>query len=294
MKSKKSGKSFLILIIILFFIGAAVLAYPAVSNMLAKYHQLGVIDTYNQVINNTDSEVLEAEKNEAIKYNESLILNNVVLTDPFDPNAPKFPDGDYLKLLNLTDAMANIEIPALKIYLPIYHGTSEETLAKGVGHLEGTSLPVGGLGTHAALSAHCGLPTAELFTNLEKLQIGNIFYIHVLGDTLVYQIDQINTVDPFDSSLLKIDSKQDYVTLITCTPYGVNTHRLLVRGVRIYPEEASDGSETLPIDEPAIHTYTTIEIVQIAAFALAGIFFIIIVVLLISILLDRKRKKSEK
>lgn len=134
--------------------------------------------------------------------------------------------------------MGSIEIPSIDVNLVIYHGTEEEVLQKGVGHLQGTSLPVGGTGTHSVLSAHTGLPNKKLFTDLDQLEPGDVFYLHILGETLAYKVDQILTVLPHETDALMIDSTQDYVTLVTCTPYGINSHRLLVRGTRIPYEEA--------------------------------------------------------
>ncbi|HMM07205.1 MAG TPA: class C sortase [Clostridiales bacterium] len=271
------------LLLLVFLLGAAVLFYPAISSLWAEKHQLGVIKEYNKTIENMDQEELDAERAKAVAYNESLLNRNAAMLDPFDEAAAKgataTEDEAYESILAMTAAMAYIEIPAIKVYLPIYHGTSDETLAQGVGHLEGSSVPVGGVGTHCVLSAHSGLPAAELFTNLEKLEKGDVFYIHVLDQLDVYQVNQIDVVLPSDTSLLAIDPAEDYVTLVTCTPYGVNSHRLLVRGTRIYPETMTDEERSaLTEQESADKQLTTVEIVQYIAFFLAASLFILMTI----------------
>ena len=289
-KPKKQDRSLLFLCL-LFLLGALILLYPAISSKFAEINQGQVLVQYQEVVSSINQEELDAEYALAEKYNNSLTQNKVTLTDPFDPNAPKFPDGDYETLLDLTDAMATIVIPAIKVNLPVYHGTETETLEKGVGHLEATSLPVGGVGSHAVLSAHCGLPSAELFTNLSKLQLGDVFEIEVLGRTLYYQVDAINVVEPTDTSLLYIDPEQDYVTLVTCTPYGINSHRLLVRGTRVFPEE---NEEVLAaVEEPSNYGLSTVEIIQRIMFGVAILLVIAFVTFLIIALLRKKDEKDE-
>lgn len=274
---KKNGL-LIVAVLLVYFIGAAVLLYPMVASMLAKKHQLVVVDNYISVIEHTDRSEIEAEFAAVEKYNASLLENSVMLSDPFDPDAPEFPDGEYNELLDFSDVMAYIKIPRIKVNLPVYHGSERETLEKGVGHLEGTSLPVGGNGTHACLSAHSGLPTAELFTNLTKLEIGDMFYIHVLDKTLAYQVDNISVVEPTDISLLTIEEGTDYITLITCTPYAVNTHRLLVRGTRVdYTEEAEQES----IQKVVRTKLSTVEKVQLGAIGLGVVLFAVLIVLLL-------------
>ena len=174
----------------------------------------------------------------ARQYNQEL-LGNIELLDPFSP-IKKEVDARYQSLLNTNEAgmMGYIRIPKIKVELPVYHGTEETVLQSGVGHFEGTSLPVGGESTHTVLTGHRGLPSKLLFTDMDELTEGDIFYIKILGETLAYQIDQILTVEPEDTKALTIVPGMDYATLVTCTPYAVNTHRLLVRGVRIPYEEA--------------------------------------------------------
>ena len=233
-----------VLIIFVFLVGGAVFLYPTVSNYLYQKNSTRAITERTEKISSISPERIAEEKEAVRRYNKSLSENAVVLTDPFDPDAYPITDGEYTELLAFDEVMASIEIPAIDVDLPIYHGTKEETLLKGVGHLENTSLPMGEESTHAVLSAHCGLPSARLFTDLNQLREGNIFRIHVLDETLTYQVYQIETVEPDDSSSLFIQEGKDLVTLITCTPYGKNTHRLLVHGRRI--EEKEDAI----IEEP--------------------------------------------
>lgn len=285
-KDMKKKPSLYVLLVLVFFLGAAVLFYPAISSLWAEKHQLSVIKEYNKTIENMDQEELDAEREKAVAYNEGLLSRNAAMSDPFDEVAEKgataTEDEAYEGILAITAAMAYIEIPAIEVYLPIYHGTGDETLAQGVGHLKGSSVPVGGSGTHCVLSAHSGLPAAELFTNLEKLEKGDVFYLHVLDQLNVYQVNQIDVVLPSDTSLLAIDPAEDYVTLVTCTPYGVNSHRLLVRGTRIYPETMTEEERSaIAQQESADKQLTTVEIVQYIAFFFAATLFILMIIFFI-------------
>ena len=276
-----------ILVIIIFIAGVSVFLYPTVSNYLNRKNSTRAITEHNEKLSKLSPETIAQEREAARRYNESLFGNAVVLTDPFDPDAYPITDGEYTELLALDTVMAYIEIPAIDVYLPIYHGTSEETLLIGVGHLENTSLPVGGESTHAVLSAHCGLPSARLFTDLHLIKEGNIFRIHVLDETLTYQVYEIETVDPEDSSSLFIKEGEDIVTLITCTPYGKNTHRLLVRGRRI--EESKDQ----PITEPEIEKEMTWEdYSKLAAIGIAAVFIMLLLGGAVRSFI--RRKKNEK
>ena len=170
----------------------------------------------------------------ARKYNESLVKTDIVITDPFDPDkSHKFLKKEYDTLLNVgNDILCYVEIPGIDVYLPVYHGTSDKVLQKGAGHIEGSSIPIGGPSTHSVIAAHSGLSTAKMFTDLEKVTYGDVFYIHYLNKTISYKVDKITVVEPDDTSQLYIEKDKDYSTLLTCTPYGVNDHRLCVRGVR--------------------------------------------------------------
>ena len=217
--------------LLLFVGGAAVFCYPAVSSMLAERNQARVVQTYEQTVQAESEADLDAQWALAEEYNENLAGDPV--HDPFVPGSGYALPDNYLEVLNLDGVMGRLTIPKIDLDLPIYHGTDEATLQKGVGHIESTSLPIGGEYRHAVLTGHRGLPSAELFTRLDELDIGDEFYIHVLDKTLAYQVDRILTVEPDELESLVAEPGRDYVTLVTCTPYGVNTHRLLVRGSRV-------------------------------------------------------------
>lgn len=276
-----------IFVILIFIAGISVFLYPTVSNYLYVKNSTRAITEHANKLSSLSPETIAEEKEAIIRYNKSLFENAVVLTDPFDPDAYPITDGEYTELLAFDDVMAYIEIPAIDVYLPIYHGTKEETLLIGVGHLENTSLPAGGATTHAVLSAHCGLPSARLFTDLNLLKEGNIFRIHVLDETLTYQVYDIEIVNPDDSSSLFIQDGEDIVTLITCTPYGKNTHRLLVHGRRI------EEKEDTPLKEPTIEKKLTWEdYTKIAAVVITAVFILLLLGSAITALI--RRKKNEK
>jgi len=228
-----------ILFALIFLIGLAVASYPFFSDWYNRRLQEKLITEYDHTVAAANPEALAAEREAASVYNESL-LGDMVLRDPFDPEALMETTVEYEERLNMAGngVMGYIEIPKINVNLAIFHGTSMEVLDKGAGHLENTSLPVGGTGTHAVLSAHTAYAKASLFNDLIKLGEGDLFILTVLDEKLAYEVDQIKVVEPADTSDLYIDQQEDYVTLVTCTPYGVNSHRLLVRGTRIpYTEE---------------------------------------------------------
>lgn len=244
MKMKELLKRIFPVVLVIF--GVILLFYPFISDYINSRNADGAIKVYQQSADDLEEEDRSAMLEEAQEYNRELVNGHAELTDPFDPDAVIYGE-DYENLLSLDDSgiMAYLEIPKIDVYLPIYHGTSESVLQTAVGHLEGSSLPVGGESTHAVLSGHTGLRTARIFTDLTELAEGDIFYIHVLGETHAYQVDQITIVEPDDTSELAIVEGEDYVTLVTCTPYGVNSERLLVRGVRTeYEEEAAENAQS--------------------------------------------------
>ncbi len=226
----------------LFLGGAAVFCYPAISNYLNQKNQTRVVQHYEQTVTAQDDALLAEEWAKAEEYNENLAGDPV--HDPFVPGSGYALPDNYLDVLNIDGVMGRITIPKIGVDLPIYHGTDAETLEKGVGHIESTSLPIGGEYRHAVLTGHRGLPSAELFTRLDELEPGDQFYLHVLDATLAYQVDQILTVEPQELETLVAEPGQDYVTLVTCTPYGINTHRMLVRGTRVpYVPEAEQSTQ---------------------------------------------------
>ena len=276
-----------ILIILVFLTGIAVFLYPTVSNFLYEKNSSKAITEHSENIAKLSPEIIANEKEAVRRYNKSLFKNAIVLTDPFDSDTYPITDGEYNELLAFDDVMAYIEIPTINVYLPIYHGTDEEVLLIGVGHLENTSLPAGGESTHAVLSAHCGLPSARLFTDLHLLEKGGIFHIYVLDEKLIYQVYEIETVEPDDISSLFIREGEDLVTLITCTPYGKNTHRLLVHGRRI--EEADE----VLIEEPKIEKEMTWEdYTKLAAIGISLLFVLLLIASAVKSLIRRKNEKT--
>ncbi len=239
------GKIISLAALLVMLAGAAMLLYPVVSNAIYQAQQQQLIDYYNQTSADMPADEKSAERAACEQYNQTLIDGGVLLTDPFDASQLDPTSHPYVDLLNIgaDGAMGSVEIPSIDVHLTIYHGTEEAVLQKGVGHLQGSSLPVGGTGTHAVLSTHTGLADKKLFTDLDQVRAGDVFYIHVLGDTLAYEVDQIHVVTPDDTRDLMIDATQDYVTLVTCTPYGINSHRLLVRGHRI-PYDPAAAADT--------------------------------------------------
>lgn len=230
--------------------GMLLVLYPFISNYTYEHQQEQVIFRYDQQMENTGDEKIEAMKDEARKYNKTLAQSAVVLTDPFDAEKLKEQTQDYMEMLNPygDGIMGYIEIPEISVYLPVYHTTEPDVLEQGVGHLENTSLPIGGESTHAVISGHTGLSDKRLFTDLEILEKGDIFYMHVLDETLAYKTDKIEVVEPEDTKDLRITQGEDYLTLVTCTPYGVNSHRLLVRGTRV-PYVPKEKKETPRVQE---------------------------------------------
>lgn len=229
-----------ILIPIVLLIGVGLMLYPTISNKWNEMHQSRAIAGYTQAVNEMGQADYTAMMDAAKAYNEALKSN----PDRFTPTEEE--SKYYRTLLDVqgNGIMGYVEIPAIKVKLPIYHGTDEAVLQVGAGHLEGSSLPIGGPGTHVAISGHRGLTSATLFSNLNKLVVGDEFYLHVLGETMCYQVREVNTVLPDEMELLGIDEERDRCTLITCTPYGVNSHRLLVQGERVEYEPQPDSSES--------------------------------------------------
>lgn len=214
--------------VIIFMTGLGIASYPFISNMVAQRHASQVVKDYETNVEEMDEEKIDAMKEAAKKYNEQ--LSNVVSVD--DENENNEQGESYVDLLNIGESLGYITIPKIDVNLPIYNGTSQDVLSKGVGHMEQSSYPFGGESTHCVLTGHRGLPSAVLFTDLDKLEIGDEFYLHVLDEILAYKVDQIKVVEPNESGDLEIIDGKDYCTLVTCTPYAINSHRLLVRGER--------------------------------------------------------------
>lgn len=234
--------------------------------MNEKYHS-DVETTYTAAIEDTDDAVLTAQRQAAEQYN-AMLSGAATITE----GGASAPPLAYAQQLTVGGVMAYVDIPKINVYLPVQHGTDADTLERAVGHVVGTSLPVGGSSTHAVLSAHSGMASSKLFSDIDQLTEGDTFYIHVLGDTLAYKVDAIHTVLPTDTSLLQIEDGKDYVTLVTCTPFGINTHRLLVRGHRIpyTPEQATAAAAEKPAASSWTQHYLTGLGIGLGAVAVAG------------------------
>ena len=276
---KRKGRALTVLIWLMLLAGEGLLLYPMISNLIIDWRAQQEIKAYNAAVSaslEAGDGVAEQMMADARRYNEALTGGG---DEPVS----------YDDLLALTQSMGYVEIPKIDVYLPIYHGLEETTLQKGIGHMPESSLPVGGESTHAVLSGHTGLPAAKLFTDLDRMEEGDAFYIHVMDETLAYEVDQIKVVLPEETDDIRIQEGQDLVTLLTCTPYGVNSHRLLVRGHRIPFEhqavgvKAADASTQKPV-------ITREKLIWYGLTALGGV---LILIMLISGIRGRRRRKKK-
>lgn len=220
-----------ILIILLLTAGIGIIAFPFISNYLNQRNATQVMENYQKKADKLTPEQIAEMFQQAQIYNENLLGQPA--HDPFIPGSGIVMPDNYYQVLNVDGTMGQIEIPSIDVKLPIYHGTKESVIRKAAGHLEGSALPIGGAGTHTVLTSHTGLTEAKLFTDLTELKKGDHFYIHVLNRTLAFEVDKISVIEPEHTELLRAVKGQEYATLLTCTPYGVNSHRLLVRGKRV-------------------------------------------------------------
>ena len=270
-----------LLLAAVFLAGLTLLLYPTISNYVNERHQSHVVSTYESDLAQLPQEDYGPMLQAAEAYNAELAKNpdRFLQTDE--------DDAKYQAQLNPTQngIMGFVEIDAIRVKLPIYHGTDESVLQVGVGHIEGTSLPVGGTGTHSAISGHRGLPSAMLFTDLDKLKVGDTFRIHTLDQVLTYRIDQILVVEPSDLTALEIDPAQDYCTLVTCTPYGINSHRLMLRGVRT--QNAAEPTATVPASTEEPETYAST-----AALIAIGVLILAAILLTRSLIRSRQENRS--
>lgn len=276
---KKSSNFITVFLVLILLVGLSLLLYPSVSDYWNSFHQSKAIATYAERVASLDEDQYAEIWDAAADYNASLLdrTNSYLLSDA--------QEETYQQLLNVsgTGVMGYIEIPSIDCTLPIYHGTDEGVLQTAVGHLEWTSLPVGGESTHCVLSGHRGLPSAKLFTNLDKLVVGDVFMLRVLDEVLTYEVDQILIVEPQEIAELQIVEGQDYCTLVTCTPYGINTHRLLVRGHRI---------DNIP-EAKVVHV--TADAVQIEPMIVAPIVAIpMLLVLFVALMIPKHKKREEE
>lgn len=264
-----------IVLVLIFFIGLSLLLYPTVSDYWNSFHQSRAIATYTEQVAEIDDDVYKEIWAAAQDYNQRHAVSGNTFINTDEENE------EYNSLLNVADngVMGYIEIPSIHCSLPIYHGTDEAALQIAIGHIEGTSLPVGGESTHCVLSGHRGLPSARLFTDLDQLVEGDVFFLRILDETLTYQVDKILIVEPQEVDALAIEEGKDYCTLVTCTPYGINSHRLLVRGHRIENPEES------------ISVRVTADALQIEPIIVAPLLAVPMLLILLVILLVKTRKK---
>ena len=248
-------------------VALGLLFYPLVGELLSEKYHSDVETTYTAAIEDTDDAVLTAQREAAEQYNA--MLSGAATIAEGGASAPPLA---YAQQLTVGGVMAYVDIPKINVCLPVQHGTDADTLERAVGHVVGTSLPVGGSSTHAVLSAHSGMASSKLFSDIDQLAEGDTFYIHVLGEVLAYKVDTINTVLPTDTSLLQIEDGKDQVTLVTCTPFGINTHRLLVRGHRVpyTPEQETEVAETQKVTSSWTQHYLTGLGVGLGAVAVIG------------------------
>jgi len=273
-KEKKKFSASTLIIILILLVGLSLLLYPTFSDYWNQIHQSYAVANYREHVSNLNEEEYSRILDSAIEYNKELYARK----NGFSLNESMRMDYNNQLSVDESGIMATIEIPCINVSLPVYHGTGEEVLQVAVGHLDWSSLPTGGKNTHCVVSGHRGLPSAKLFTNLDRLTIGDLFMFNVLNETLTYEVDQILIVDPHDTSALSIVKDMDYCTLVTCTPYGINSHRMLVRGHRVDNLDTS----TVHVSADALQIEPFIVAPVIAAPILLG--------LLISILIPKRKK----
>lgn len=267
----------------LVFLGILIISYPMVSRMYYYNVSQKNIDEFKEGVKKITSEEILQRMSLAKSYNDS--LSNINVEDPYMRKKHEEGKNEYTRMLEVQEKIGYIQIPSLDLSLPIYAGTSESVLQKGVGHMEGTSLPIGGESTHCILTAHTGLNTARMFTDIDKLKKGDIFLIENIKETLAYKVDSIQVIEPTDFSQLVIVPKEDYVTLLTCTPYMVNSHRLLVRGVRTeYIKKSVDEQSNK--NKPFLTENNLIMI--------ATIFFDILILIIYWLISKKSRKEKSK
>lgn len=258
--------------------------YPFVSNLIANRHASQVVRSYEEEVRQMEGKEIDAAKEAARQYNEQ--LSDIISVEEENENK----SIKYLDMVDAGVALGYIVIPKIDVNLPIYSGIDEEVLKRGVGHLEQSSYPLGGESTHCVLTGHRGLPNAALFTDLDKLELGDEFYLHVLDEVLAYKVDQIKVVEPNESGDLEIEEGMDYCTLVTCTPYAINTHRLLVRGIRTEYKEEQENNTQSQMQSGSI-TKRIVDVWPWLLFAFIVVFAVEIVIFLI---IMKKRKKARE
>ena len=276
---------------VIFLLALLLTLYPVISNLYNQGHQSRIQTAYEEVLQKTDTAELERIREQAIAYNAAITPGTV--EDAYSQEAIQTASENYVNQLDLsgTGIMGYVEIPTICVDLPIYHGTGSDSLDRGTGHLLGSSLPVGGESTHTIITGHSGMASQKMFTDLEQLQEGDVFYLHVLDEVLAYQVVAIHTVLPHDTAYLGIVQGEDLCTLVTCTPTGVNTHRLLVRGARIPYEQAVEGQETAAVHEEIATTSHWEE--QYWLGIRLGVVAMVSIVLLVNVVLFIRKKRRK-
>lgn len=286
----------IIAIVLIFVIGLGIMSYPLVSSMINNSNFREGMNDYTQAVKEIKKEDYSKFFADANKYNKSLTTTSII-TDPFDEKAYKAIGARYNNVLNVDGKglIGYVIIPRIDVNLPIYHGSSKKVLENGAGHLRNTSMPIGGKSTHAVISAHTGFPDQTFFDNLTDIVKGDVFYIKVLDKTLAYKVDQIKVVLPEETENLRIIPYEDHVTLLTCTPYGVNTHRLLVRGVRTkyIPEEQAKAKEIKQAPFEKCFYFLGYKI----PYWVAGLFivgFVLVVAIIVIVIVRKNNKRAKK
>ena len=286
----------IIAIILIFVVGVGVLAYPLVSAMINNMSTRADAESEIKHIKQMETAEMTELFAEAEKYNKSL-LSDIILTDPFDEEAYEAIGANYPKTFNVNDQglICYIDIPKINVFLPVYHGTSAEVLERGAGHLDNTAFPIGGESTHSVISAHSAFPTETFFDYLTDMEIGDSFFIHVLDRVLKYEVDEINVVEPTDTTKLYTIRGEDHVTLLTCTPYSINTHRLLVRGKRVpYDQYASETAESITVNNNYIYILGYRISFLTAGIVIAAFLLIVFGTVFYFAFIRRRRKKAAR
>ena len=281
---------------LLFLLGFGILIYPTVSNQWNTYRQSKLITSYEEVVKVMEAEDFSAEWELARKFNDT-IEYNALYSDVFGLSDTDLKDTEYWNVLNVAGdgIMGYISIPKINIKLGIYHGSEETVLQTGIGHINGTKLPIGGESTHCVLSGHRGLPSAKLFTDLDQMQRGDMFYIHILDETFAYQVDQVldmvdkNDAEALGEALACVEG-EDYVTLFTCTPYGVNSHRLLVRGSRVPYTEELQEQETITAPEAMVKSIQNYYMIYL----ILGLAITVLVIVIMKFAMNRKNRREKR
>lgn len=283
----------LIFVVLLFVVGIGIMSYPMISAMINNRALAQGSEAYYNTVKNMDNKRYKELLTQAKNYNKSL-TDNVIITDPFDEEAYRKIGANYEKTLDVDGKglIGYVEIPKISVNLPIYHGTSEEVLQKGAGHLQNTSFPIGGKSTHSVISAHTGMPTATMFDYLTEMKKGDVFYIRVIGKTLKYEVDQIKVILPDKTENLRVIPGEDHVTLLTCTPYGLNTHRLLVRGVRVPMDKCDEepGIQQASFQDGYMYLFGYRIPYWVVTIVIVG--FVFLVATIVFVVVRRNKRKS--